>query len=360
MARYAKIAGWGCYVPEQRLTNNELVWRLGTDENWILTRTGVLERRVAGPHETTATMGIEAACEALRIANCPPSEVDLILFCTLTPDFPSVPPTGPLVQHAIGAVKAGAVDMNATCSGFLYALTMATHTIVGGGADTILIVASETLSRVTNSKDRATSVLFGDGAGAVLLRVTDQPGGLRSSVLGADGSGYEHLIIRAGGSRKPTTHETVDAGEHLIEMDGRAVYRFAVTILPLILKQALDKAGLTTMDLNLLVPHQANNRILREALRNIDLPEGVLFQNLERYGNTSTASVPIALCEAIDQRGGKPGRYISMMGFGAGLTWGSVIWEWQNSSVQLSDRGSERAAAGGEEGVSAARDARRL
>jgi 3-oxoacyl-[acyl-carrier-protein] synthase-3 len=329
MTRYAKIAGWGAYVPERRVTNSELVERLGADENWILTRTGVLERRAAGPDETTSSMGIEAGCEALRVANVHPSDVDLLLFCSLTPDYPYCPPTGPMVQHAMGMTNAGAIDMNATCSGFLYALTLASHTIVAGGAQNILIIASETLSRVTNSKDPATSVLFGDGAGAVLLQATDQPGGLRSSILGADGSGWEHLIIRAGGSRRPATHETVEAGQHLIEMNGRAVYRFAVRIIPVILRKALDQAGIDFKDLNLLVPHQANNRILKEALREFNVPEGVLFQNLERYGNTSTASVPIALCEALQQRDGNPGRYVSMIGFGAGLTWASVIWEWQ-------------------------------
>ncbi len=331
MKRYVKIAGWGRYVPDRRITNAELVERLGIDEDWILTRTGMLERRLADSHESTSTMAMHAACEALRVANVEPAAVDLILLNTLTPDYPNCPQSSALVQHGIGAVNAGAIDTNASCSGFLYSMVMASHMIANGGADNILVIASETLSRATNTKDPATSVLFGDGAGAVLLQATSQPGGLVSSVLGSDGSGYDAIIVRAGGSKKPASHETVDAGEHVFEMNGRAVYRFAVNIIPVILRQALDKAGLKSTDIDLLVPHQANNRIIREGLKDIELRPGVVFQNLDRYGNTSSASVPIALAEALDQRHGKPGRYLSLIGFGAGLAWASVIWEWQQS-----------------------------
>jgi 3-oxoacyl-[acyl-carrier-protein] synthase-3 len=326
MKRYAHIVGWGKSVPEKVLTNDELSRRVKTSDEWIRTRTGIRERRIA-TDETTASMSIAAARDALRVADADPAKIDLIVVGTVTPEhlFPS---TACLVQDALGARRAAAFDLSAGCSGFVYALSVAAHTIEAGAYETALVIGAETLSRIIDWDDRRTCVLFGDGAGAVLLQASEHPGGVLSSVLGSDGSGGELLMMPGGGSRYPATPESVSNGMHYLHMDGRRVYRFATRIMVRATQEALEKAGLTTEDLSLLLPHQANQRIIDSASRGLKLNDGQVFINLDRYGNTSSASIPLALCEAVESGQVKRDDTLVLVGFGAGLTWAATAVRW--------------------------------
>ncbi len=327
MKRYAHIVGWGKCVPEKVLTNEELSQMVDTSDEWILARTGIRERRIVSDHETTASMSIAAAREALRVADASPAKLDLIIVGTATPEhlFPS---TACLVQDALDARHAAAFDLSAGCSGFMYGLSMASHAIECGAYQLALVIGAETLSRIIDWTDRHTCVLFGDGAGAVLLQASERPGGVLSSVLGADGSGGELLMLPGGGSRFPSTPESVANGMHYIHMDGRRVYRFATRVMARATKQALEMAGLSAQDLSLLIPHQANQRIIDSAAKSLKLDESKIFVNLDRYGNTSSASVPIALCEAIEADRVKRDDTLVLVAFGAGLTWAAATVRW--------------------------------
>ena len=327
MKRYAHILGWGKYVPEKILTNNDLAQIVDTSDEWIRTRTGIHERRIAADGESTASMSIAAAREALRVADADPAQLDLIIVGTITPEhlFPS---TACLVQDALDARHAAAFDLSAGCTGFVYALGMASRAIESGAHDLVLVIGAETLSRIIDWNDRRTCVLFGDGAGAVLLQASEHPGGVLSSVLGADGSGAELLMQPAGGSRFPSTPESVTNGMHYLHMDGRRVYRFATKIMARATRQALEEAGLSSQDLSLLIPHQANQRILNSAAKSLRLDDDQVFINLDRYGNTSSASIPIALCEAVEANRVKRDDTLVLVGFGAGLTWAAVTVRW--------------------------------
>jgi 3-oxoacyl-[acyl-carrier-protein] synthase-3 len=327
MKRYAHIVGWGKYVPQKVLTNDDLSRMVDTSDEWIRTRTGIRERRIAAEHETTASMSIAAAQEALRVADADPTKIELIVVGTVTPDhfFPS---TACLVQDALGARRAAAFDLSAGCSGFVYALGIASHAIESGAYQTALVIGAETLSRIVDWTDRHTCVLFGDGAGAVLLQANEHPGGVLSSVLGADGSGGELLMLPGGGSRFPPTPESVTNGLHYLHMDGRRVYRFATKIMARTTRQVLEKAGLSPEDLSLLIPHQANQRIIESATKGLRLADGKVFVNLDRYGNTSSASIAIALCEAVETGRVKRGDTLVLVSFGAGLTWAAATVHW--------------------------------
>jgi 3-oxoacyl-[acyl-carrier-protein] synthase-3 len=272
-------------------------------------------------------MSIAAARETLRVADADPTQIDLIIVGTVTPEhlFPS---TACLVQDALDARHAAAFDLSAGCSSFIYALSMASRAIESGACELALVIGAETLSRIVDWTDRRTCVLFGDGAGAVLLQAGERSGGVLSSVLGADGSGGELLILPGGGSRFPPTPESVTNGMHYLHMDGRRVYRFATKIMARATKQALDMAGLSLQDLSLLIPHQANQRIIDSAAKGLKLEDGKVFVNLDRYGNTSSASVPIALCEAVEAGRVKRGDTLVLVGFGAGLTWAAATVRW--------------------------------
>lgn len=328
MPRYAHIVGWGKYVPDKILTNNDLAELVDTSDEWILARTGVSERRIAGPKESTFTMALRAAQEALKVANIDPREVDLIIVSTATPDYP-FPATACLVQDALGTTRAGAFDLEAGCAGFVYALSIASQMIATGAYEHILVIGSETLSRVLDWTDRATCVLFGDGAGAFLLQASDVPGGVLSFVLGADGSGGQLLIVPAGGSRQPANMDTVTRRLHFVQMRGREVFRFASRVMSKATREALRAAKLTTADIDLFIPHQANLRIILSAAKELRLPMERVFVNVEKYGNTSAASIPIAFCEAIEQERLKPGDHLVLVGFGAGLTWAAAVVKWQ-------------------------------
>ena len=327
MSSHAHIAGWGMYVPEKILTNDDLAKLVETSDEWIRTRTGIVERRVAEERETTATMAVEAARQALNRAEVAPEQIDAIIVATVTGDH-LTPATACLVQAALGATRAAAFDVSAGCAGFVYALGLARMAIAADQWKTILVIGAETLSRITNWEDRDTCVLFGDGAGAVVLVARNAPGGVLSTVMGADGSGADLLIIPAGGCRQPATRETVEAKLHAIQMDGRAVFRFATRAMPDAISEVLKLANLTTDQVDLVIPHQANVRIIEAARKRLNMPEESFFMNLDRYGNTSAASIPIALCEAADQGLINDGSLLVMVGFGAGLTWAAAAVRW--------------------------------
>lgn len=328
MARYAHIVGWGKYVPSQVMTNHDLEKILDTSDEWIRTRTGIVERRIAGPKETTFTMALKSAQDALEVADMDPRDLDLIIVATATPEH-IFPATACLVQDGLGARHAAAFDLSAGCSGFVYALGVASQMIVSGSYDRALVIGAETLSRIMDWKDRATCVLFGDGAGAFVLTASEVPGGILSFILGSDGSGGELLQVPAGGSKLPTSEETVKQGLHYVKMNGREVFKFAARIIPTAALQAIKRAGLESEDIELFIPHQANLRIIRSAAEIMGLPMDRVFVNVDKYGNTSTASVPIAFCEAIEQEKLKTGDHVVLVGFGAGLTWAAAAAEWQ-------------------------------
>lgn len=327
MARYAHIVGWGMAVPQRVVTNHELAQFVETSDEWIVTRTGIRERRVASPQESTATLSIAAAEEALAVAGIPPRDVDLILVATVTPEY-LFPSTACLVQDALGATKAGAFDLLAGCSGFIYGLHLAAAAIRAGTHQVALVIGAETLSRIVNWQDRNTCVLFGDGAGAVVLQGSDTPGGVLASMIRADGSGGELLILPAGGSRLPISEAAVRDGCHFIRMNGREVFRFATRVMEKATREVVAQAGLRLEDVDLIIPHQANIRIIEAAAKALGLPMDRFFVNIDRYGNTSAASIPIALCEAVQQRRLNPGDRAVMVAFGAGLTWAAAVVEW--------------------------------
>jgi len=327
MARYAHIVGWGMSVPKRVMTNDDWAQLVDTSDEWIRTRTGIVERRIAGEGETTLTLALDAAHKALDVAKISPAQIDLIIVATITPEhiFPS---TACLVQDQLGATKAGAFDLSAGCSGFIYGLAMATDSIRAGSAQHVLVIGAETLSRFMDWSDRETCVLFGDGAGAVVVSGSETPGGILSSILGSDGSGGDHLILPAGGSKFPASHETVEQGLHYARMNGREVFRFATRTMDKAARQACVKANVPLDEVKLMVPHQANSRIIDSAARSLKLNDGRVFSNIERYGNTSAASIPIALVEAIQAGRIHRHDYLVLVGFGAGLTWGATVVQW--------------------------------
>ena len=327
MTVHAHIVGWGKYVPEQVLTNDDLTQMVDTSDEWIRTRTGIVERHIVAEDESTATMAIEAAHEALEMANLRPIDLNLIIVATATPDH-FFPATACLVQDALGAAHAACFDLAAGCSGFVYGVGLAADLITTGNYVNALVIGAETLSRITDWEDRSTCVLFGDGAGAVILQANSSDGGVLSSVLGADGSGGDLLYIPAGGSRQPPSHQTVAEGLHYLKMRGREVFRFAVGAMPAATRQVLEKAGLTIDDLSLVIPHQANYRITDASAKALGIPRDKVFSNVDRYGNTSAASIPIALCEAVEQDRVHRDDLVVFVGFGAGLTWAAAAVRW--------------------------------
>jgi 3-oxoacyl-[acyl-carrier-protein] synthase-3 len=325
--RYAHIVGWGKYAPEKVLTNDDLSRMMDTSDEWIKSRTGVSERRIVSEKESTATIAIRAAQDALEVADFDAANLDLIIVATATPDY-FFPSTACIVQDALGATHAAAFDLAAGCTGFIYGLAMASNSIRCGAYKSTLVIGAEALSRIVDWEDRNTCVLFGDGAGAALLVGSEVEGGVLSTVLGADGSGGELLIVPAGGSRLPASQETVLNRLHYIKMNGREVFRFATRVMEQASREVCNEVGLTLDDIDLFIPHQANDRIIQAAAKALKVPSERFFVNLEHYGNTSAASIPVALCEAIEKGNVKPGDNILMVGFGAGLTWGATVVRW--------------------------------
>lgn len=314
-------------VPDSVLGNGDLAGMVDTSDEWIRQRTGIVERRIAAQGETTFSLALRASHQALEVANLDPALLDLVVVSTVTGDY-AFPATSCLLQDALGATRAAAFDLSAGCSGFVYALSVVADLLRAGTYQHALVIGAETLSRITDWTDRSTCVLFGDGAGAVVLQASDLPGGLVSSVLGADGSGGDLLILPAGGSARPPTSETLSQRQHYIHMQGREVFRFAARIMPEAVRQVLRRANLAVEDVALFVPHQANDRILQAAARALGVPEERMFSNVAHFGNTSSASIPIALCEAVGRGLISRGDLVVLVGFGAGLTWAAAAVHW--------------------------------
>jgi 3-oxoacyl-[acyl-carrier-protein] synthase-3 len=314
-------------IPEKRLTNEDLAQMVETTDEWIVSRTGIRERHIASEDQSTASLAAEAALRALSVANLHPADLDLIIVSTSSPEH-IFPATACLVQDRIGAVKAGAFDLLAACTGFIYGVNLASQMIKSNGIQNALVIGSETLSRLVDWKDRNTCILFGDGAGAFVLQASEEPGGVSTGVMRSDGSGGNLLSLPGGGSKYPASLQSVYDGMHFIHMNGREVFRFATRVMADATHEAVSAANLTMDDIQLIIPHQANKRIIEAAARGLEFPMERVMVNVERYGNTSTASIPIATCEAIEQGRLKPGDRMVMVAFGAGLTWGATLAQW--------------------------------
>jgi 3-oxoacyl-[acyl-carrier-protein] synthase-3 len=323
----AGIVGTGSYVPDRIMTNQDLEKLVDTSDEWIVTRTGIRERRIAAKEQATSDLGTIAARRALEDAGMQAGDVDLILVATATPDM-NFPSTACLIQNNLKAVRAAAFDVEAACSGFLYSLSIAAQFIATGFYRNVLVIGAECLSRFTNWKDRNTCVLFGDGAGAAVVRRVEQGYGILSGTMGADGSGGDLLKLQAGGSRLPASQETVRNHLHYVHMEGSEVFKFAVRIMVSAAREAMDLAGITTEDLDYLIPHQANIRIIKAAAKHLKISADKVWINLDRYGNMSAASIPVALDEAARSGKIRKGNIICMVGFGGGLTWASSIMKW--------------------------------
>ncbi len=323
----AHITGWGHYAPRQVLSNHDLERMVDTSDEWIVTRTGIRERRVAAAHETTASMAAVAGLRAIRVAGLTPDDIDLILVATLTPDY-WMPSTAALVKEAIGNTKAAAMDVAAACSGFVYAFSTAQAYVTSGLARHVLVVGAELLTRFLDYSDRSTCILFGDGAGAVVVSASDEPGGALGVELTTAPEGAYMIWLPAGGAKAPPSEETISRGEHYIRMEGRETYRFATKTLASTAVAAVQRAGLSADDIELFIPHQANIRIIEAVAKGLELPMDRFYVNVDRYGNTSAASVPLALSEAVNTGRVKVGDHIVFVAFGAGFTSGAVALQW--------------------------------
>ncbi|MCP1305932.1 beta-ketoacyl-ACP synthase III [Paenibacillus tyrfis] len=321
------ILGTGKYVPEKVLTNFELEQMVDTNDEWIVTRTGIRERRIASTEQASSDLAYEASKIALQNAGIAPEEIDLIIVATVTPDM-AFPSTACILQDKLGAKKAAAFDLSAACSGFIYSLANASNFIATGTYKYALVVGAECLSKITDYTDRNTCILFGDGAGAVVLGAVPEGRGFKSFELGADGAGGTLLNVAAGGSRCPASPQSLEGKQHFIYMAGSEVFKFAVRIMGSAAEEALRKAGIDKSEVDLLVPHQANIRIIQSALQKLNLSEDKCMINLHKYGNVSAGSIPIALAEAAESGRVKEGDCLVLVGFGGGLTWGASVLVW--------------------------------
>ncbi len=320
----AKIRGTGSYLPEKILTNQDLEKMVETSDEWIVTRTGMKERRLARSDEFTSDMGRDAALKALERSGCPAGELDLILFATITPDY-AFPSTACLIQKQIGAHKAAAMDIQAACTGFLYALGIAKAFIESGIYKNILIVASEKLSSIVDYKDRNTCVLFGDGASAAVISSEGKGLVVRDVTLGADGEQAQLLVLPGGGSRNPSSEKTVADNLHYLRMEGKEVFKHAVRRMESASKESIEKSGLLESDISWFVPHQANLRIIESLAKRFNVPTEKVFVTIHKYGNTSASSLGIALDELLREKSLEAGENILLTAFGSGLTWGAAV-----------------------------------
>jgi len=323
-----RVTGWGMYAPERRLTNADLERVVDTSDEWIVQRTGIRERRVAAANETTATLSAIAGKRAIAVAGLQPDDIDVILVATLTPDY-WMPSTGALVKEAIGNTRAAAMDVMAACSGFVYAYSVADAYISSGIYKNALVIGAETLTRFLDFSDRSTCILFGDGAGAVVLSASEEEGGgMQGLEMTTDPDGAYMIWLPSGGSRSPVSGGTIARGEHYVRMEGKETYRFATKTMATTALTAIERAGWKPEDIDLFIPHQANVRIIESVAKGLGLPMDKMFVNVDRYGNTSAASVGIALAEAVDSGRIKIGDKIVLVAFGAGLTSGGIALEW--------------------------------
>ncbi|MEM7535517.1 MAG: beta-ketoacyl-ACP synthase III [Chloroflexota bacterium] len=325
---YSHIAGWGAYTPERIVTNHELEQRpeLDTSDEWIVQRTGIRERRVAADHETTATLSVEAAQIALANANLKPSDLDLIIVATCTPDY-FAPPVSSQVQHMLGATDVPAFVLVTGCTGFIYGLSTADQFIRTGVYRNILVIGVELLSRFVNWQDRNTCVLFGDGAGAAIVQARETRGGILGFDLGSDGTKHDVIILPAGGSAQPFGPEALAEGGQYLRMNGREVFKFATRIIGPSSTRALEQADTSLDDINWFVPHQANLRIIQAASKLMKQPMDRFVVSIDRYANTSAASIPIAIYDALESGQMSPTDTLLLVSFGAGLTWASAVLE---------------------------------
>ena len=322
-----RIIGVGSYLPERVLTNADLEQMVDTDNEWIVARTGIRQRHIAGEDESTSDLALKAAEEALRAAGMRAAEIDLVIVATTTPDYP-FPSTAALLQGRLGAVRAAAFDLQAVCTGFVYALATADQYIRSGMYTKVLVVGAEVLSRLVDWKDRTTCVLFGDGAGAVVLTADNGQNGILSSHLYADGNQYDLLYVPGGGSKLPVSHELLDNRLNYVRMKGNEVFRVAVTALESAAIEAIKAGGFDREEIDLFIPHQANIRILNATAKRLGLPPERVVITVDRHGNTSSASIPLALYRAINDGRINSGDIILSSAFGGGFTWGSILMRW--------------------------------
>src|SRR2546429_2738097 len=320
------ITGLGCYVPERVLTNDEIAGIVDTSDEWISSRTGIRERRVAAEHEAMSDLALPAAREALENAGLRGQDVDVLIVATVTPDM-AFPATAAILADQLGASEAAAYDLSAGCTGFMYAVAQAYGMLAGGLARRALVVGGDVLSKILDWTDRRTAVLFGDGAGAVVMERVGKSGFLGFE-LGADGSGGPQLYLPAGGSRTPATAESVSERLHFVQMNGREVFKFATRVLVSSAEAVLAECGRTVDEVDVYVPHQANVRIIEYATKKLGIPDDRVVIDVDHYGNTSSGSIPLALADARTEGRLEPGRLVLMTGMGAGLTWGSGLIEW--------------------------------
>jgi len=319
-----RITGWGIYVPEKVVSNYDLEKSLETSNEWIIQRSGIRERHIAAPNETTANLAVNASRAALEKAGIAGCDLDLIIVATSSPDY-LTPPVSSQVQYDLCAENVPAFVLETGCTGFIYSLATAYQFIATGAYENILVVGVEIISRHLNWQDRSTAVLFGDGAGAVIIQATDEPCGLKGFALGSDGSQYQQIIIPAGGTAEPIDEASLAGGRQFIHMNGREVFRFASRVIGKACREAADQAGMTLDDVDRIIPHQANLRIIEAASREMKVPMDRFVINIEKYGNTSAASIPLALSEYLDDGRIQPDDTLMLVSFGAGLTWGAVI-----------------------------------
>jgi 3-oxoacyl-[acyl-carrier-protein] synthase-3 len=324
---HAAIVGTGRCLPEKTLTNLDLERMVETSDEWIFTRTGIRERRVTMNGQTTGDLGAEAARRAIDDAGISPDDLSLIITATITPDY-FFPSTSCIIQHKIGATRTGGFDLSAACAGFVYGVIMGARLIEADPSQTVLVVGAETLTKITDYTDRSSCILFGDGAGAVVLQASRDGRGVLASEYGIDGSGADFMKLPAGGSALPATEETVRDRMHYIKIAGRETFRFAVVKMADLVQQAIKDSGLTMDDVALVVPHQVNMRIMQAAAERCGLTMDKLYSNIDRFGNTSAASVPIALDEAVRAGRIKRGDVVVLVAFGGGLSWSSAVIRW--------------------------------
>lgn len=323
----ASITGTGSFLPKKVLTNDDLSKMLDTTDEWITKRTGIKERRIVENGATASDLAIEASLRALDDANVLPSEVDLIVAATITPDC-LVPSTACFLQDKIGASNAGAFDILAACAGFVYALSIAKSFVASGAMKTVLVVGTECLSKITDYTDRSTCILFGDGAGAVVVQRGNGRREIITTHLGSDGSQAELLMLPAGGSKLPTSHETIESRLHYIRLKGKELFKVAINNMVDVITKTVAENNMKIEDIDLIIPHQSNIRIIEAAMDRLKLPRKKAYINIDRFGNTSSASIPIAIDE-IDKGGMlNPGDLVLLVAFGGGLTWSSSIIKW--------------------------------
>ena len=321
------------YLPEKRLTNADLEKMVDTTDEWIVTRSGIRERRIAAPDQKVSDLGIAAGEMALRNSGIPPEKIGAVILASFTPDRP-ISATSCTIQHKLGCINAAAMDIETACSGFIYASSIASHFIAAGTYDYVLVIGADILSKVIDFTDRNTCVLFGDGAGAVVFGPASGEDGVFDTLLGSDGGGAEHIVIPAGGSEMPTTAETVEKRLHYVKINGKEVFKFSTKIVGEMIETVLNRNNMKLDDVSLIIPHQANIRIIESAAKRFDCPIDKFYVNLDKYGNTVAGTIPICIHEALLEGRIKKGDNVFLVGFGGGLTWGTLAIKWGNYSLK--------------------------